>query len=166
MKQGRRKRVEEIMYHIGICDDDPIFIKYIKRLFCEVQREIEFYEYLSGEALIQDMQTRESYDLLILDMQLPGMDGNETAKRGTVLHCTEGKGSYSSPKKLAEFYEQLKNAGFAYAHNSYIVNLEHVVEVGPKELEFVNGERLTISRARAKEFKKAFAVQLSQKYER
>lgn len=88
------------------------------------------------------------------------------AKRGTVLHCTEGKGSYSSPKKLAEFYEQLKNAGFAYAHNSYIVNLEHVVEVGPKELEFVNGERLTISRARAKEFKKAFAVQLSQKYER
>lgn len=68
------------MYHIGICDDDPIFIKYIKRLFREVQREIEFYEYLSGEALIQDMQMRESYDLLILDMQLPGMDGNETAK--------------------------------------------------------------------------------------
>lgn len=69
------------MYHIGICDDDPIFIKYIKQLFCEVQREIEFYEYLSGEALIQDMQMRESYDLLILDMQLPGMDGNETAKK-------------------------------------------------------------------------------------
>lgn len=239
------------MYHIGICDDDPIFIKYIKRLFSETQNQIKFYEYLSGEALIQDMQVREVYDLLILDMQMPGMDGNETAKkfrkqfpntllvfcsgvclptvesfvatpyrywlkeyteermqqeiegvlckmekskvlpcfigkkenllvklsaeqisyvsiakRGTMLHCLDAKESYSSPKRLAEFYEQLKDFGFAYAHNSYIVNLEHVAEVGPKELEFVNGERLTISRARAKEFKKAFAVHLSQKYER
>lgn len=68
------------MYRIGICDDDPVFIKYIKRLFCEAQREIEFYEYLSGEALIQDMQVRETYDLLILDVQMPGMDGNETAR--------------------------------------------------------------------------------------
>lgn len=239
------------MYHIGICDDDPIFIKYIKRLFREEQCEIEFYEYLSGEALIQDMQTRETYDLLVLDVQMPGIDGNETAKkfreqfpntllvfcsgvcmptvesfeatpyrywlkeyteehlkqeiegvlckmekskvqpyligkkenklvklstkqiayisiakRGTVLHCIEGKESFTSQKRLAEFSEQLKNAGFAYAHNSYIVNLEHVIEVGPKELEFVNGERLTISRARVKDFKKAFAVHLSQKYER
>lgn len=31
------------MYHIAICDDDPIFIKYIKRLFCEIQEKIEFF---------------------------------------------------------------------------------------------------------------------------
>lgn len=239
------------MYHIGICDDDPVFIKYIKRLFCEAQREIEFYEYLSGEALIQDMQVRETYDLLILDVQMPGMDGNETArnfrkqfpntllvfcsgvcmptvesfevtpyrywlkeyteerlqqeiagvldkiekskvmpyllgkkenhliklsleqisyisiaKRGTVLHCAGGKKSYASSRRLAGLYEQLKNFGFVYAHNSYIVNLEHVAEVGPKELEFTDGEKLTVSRARAKEFKEAFAVHLSRKYER
>lgn len=238
------------MYHIGICDDDPVFIKYIKRLFSQVQSGIEFYEYLSGEELIQDMQQREEYDLLILDVRLPALDGNGTAKkfreqfpnallvfcsgvcsptvesfetmpyrywlkeyteeqmrrevegvlrkmeksrvmpylmgkkekqlvklsaeqisyisiakRGTVLHCVDTEESYTSLKKLTEFYELLKNAGFAYAHNSYIVNLKHVAVVSPTELEFVNGKKLSISRARAKEFRKVFAVHLSEKYE-
>lgn len=239
------------MYYIGICDDDPAFTRYIKRLFLEQQPEMEFYEYFSGEELIQDMQMRETYDLLILDMQMPGIDGNETAKefrkqfpntllifcsgvymptvesfvatpyrywlkeyteermqqeitevlrkmakskvlpyilgkkenhmvklspeqisyisiakRGTVLHCANSTELYTSSKKLVELYGQLKNFGFAYAHNSYIVNLEHVAIVGPKELEFINGEKLTISRSRAKAFKQAFAIRLSQKYER
>lgn len=239
------------MYYVGICDDDPIFIKYMKRLFGEFHQEIEFYEYLSGEELIHDMQKRETYDLLILDIQMPGMDGNETAKefrkqfsgtllvfcsgvcmptvksfeatpyrywlkeyaeeqmlreieqvlckmeksrvlpyilgkkenqlvklspeaifyiaiakRGTLLYCGDSEERFRSSKKLEDLYEQLKEFGFAYAHNSYIVNLRHVAVVGPKELEFVNGEKLSISRARAKEFKKAFAVSVAQKYER
>ena len=36
---------------------------------------------------------------------------------------------------------------------------------GAKELEFMNGEKLTISRARAKEFLEAFAMDLSKKYD-
>lgn len=68
------------MYYIGICDDDPVFIKYIKRLFLAQQSEIKFFEYLSGEELICDMQMRETYDLLILDVRMPGIDGNGTAK--------------------------------------------------------------------------------------
>lgn len=239
-----------MMYHIGICDDDPVYIKYIERLFCETQQQIEFYEYLSGEELIRDMQLRESYDLLILDIQLSGIDGNETAKefrkqfsntllvfcsgiykptvesfettpyrywlkeyteermrrevedvlvkmerskvlpyimgkresqivrlspdqisyiaiakKGTILYSGNSKETYTSSKKLLEFYELLKNFGFVYAHNSYIVNLKYVAVVGAKELEFVNGEKLTVSRARAKEFRRAFAVSLAQKYD-
>lgn len=235
------------MYYIGICDDDSKCIKYIERLFSEMQREIEFFEYLSEEELIHDMQVREVYDLLILDIR---MNGNEAAKefrkqfpdtllvfysnvcmptveifettpyrywlktyteermkqeiegvlckmkknkvppyvmgkradqivklspeqilyiaiakRGTVLYYGESKEKYTSSKRLAEFYEQLKEFGFAYAHNSYIVNLRYVMAAGSKELEFVTGEKLTISRSRAKEFKKAFAVHLSQKNE-
>lgn len=68
------------MYYIGVCDDDPAFIEYIERLFRETGEEIEFFEYLSGEKLLQDMQIRETYDLLILDVCMPGMDGNETAR--------------------------------------------------------------------------------------
>lgn len=238
------------MYHLGICDDDSMFIEYIKRLFQEVCQDITFYEYLSGEELIQDMQTQEKYDLLILDVMMPGMNGNETAKKfreqfpntllvfclgvclptvesfettpyrywlkeyteekmrrevegvfgklektkvmpyivgkkenqwiklspeqisyiaiakkGSVLYDANSKESYSSPKKLAEFYEQLKDFGFVYAHNSYIVNLKYVAIAGPTELQFIHGEKLTISRARAKEFLKAFAVDLAKKYE-
>ena len=52
-----------------------------------------------------------------------------------------------------------------YAHNSYIVNLKYVAIAGTTELEFVNGEKLSVSRNRAKEFIKAFAIHLSYKYE-
>lgn len=237
------------MYYIGICDDDPIFINYIKRLFQEREQDIEFYEYLSGEELISDMKMRESYDLVIIDMKLLGIDGNETAKefrkqfpdtlmvfcsgvclptvesfettpyrywlkgyteermqqeietvfhkmekskvlpyimgkkesqmvrlspdkisyiartkKGSVLYGENSKERYTSPKRLLEFYEQLKMFGFVYAHNSYIVNLKYVAVVGQKELTFINGEKLSISRSRVKEFKKAFAVSLAQKY--
>ncbi len=240
------------MYHIGICDDDPVFIKYMKRLFSETYADIEFYEYLSGEELIEDIQAREKYDALILDVAMPGMDGNETARnfrkyfpdtllvfcsgvcmptvesfettpyrywlkkyseekmrkevegvvdklqkngsgsvtyvvckkegqlvrlspenisyiaiarKGSSIYGKSSKEKYTSPKKLVEFYEQLKDYGFAYAHNSYIVNLKYVATVGAKDLELVNGEKLTVSRARVKEFQKAFAVELSKKYE-
>lgn len=238
------------MYYIGICDDDSVFIEYMKRMFREVCEDIEFYEYLSGTELVQDMQNREKYDLLILDVAMPEMDGNETArrfceqfpdsllvfcsgvcmptvesfettpyrywlkqytqekmqeevkgvlgklqsikvlpyilgkkenqlvqlstkhvsyisiaKRGTVIHCENPKEKYTSSKKLIEFYEQLKDFGFAYAHNSYIVNLRCVVTAGTKELELMNGEKLTVSRARAKGFLEKFAIELSKKYE-
>lgn len=239
------------MYHIGICDDDPMFIKYVERLFDDTKEQFRFYEYLSGEQMLNDMQEQEYYDLLILDIALPGMDGNETARefrkmfpetllvfcsgvfmptvesfettpyrywlksyteermrqevdtvllamkktkimpyikgkkgnevvkispkqiyyiailnRGTMLYCGDSGEKYTSSQKLTEFHEQLKQFGFAYAHNSYIVNLKYVAVVRPTELEFVNGEKLTISRAKAKEFKQAFALSLGQKYER
>lgn len=238
------------MYHIAICDDDSMFIEYIKRLFNDLCQTIQFYEYLSGEDLIQDMPKQEKLDLLILDVAFPGMDGNEIARRfreqfpdtvlvfcsgvctptvetfettpyrfwlkqyseskmcseiknvleklaktkilpyviakngnqlvklspeqiyyisiakkGTIIHCGSEKEQYTSSKKLAAFYEQLKDFDFEYAHNSYIVNLKYVAIVDSKELELANGEKLTISRARAKEFRKAFAYGLSKKFD-
>lgn len=237
------------MYYIGICDDDPMFISYIKRLFGAEPQEFEFYEYLSGEALISDLGERERFDLLILDILMPGMDGNLTArefrkqfphtllvfcsgvylptvesfeaipyrywlkeytesrmkseiadvlsemkkrrvqpyimgkinnrlirlspeqifyiaiaKRGSILYCSDTQEKYRCSQKLSDLFELLKDFGFAYAHNSYIVNLKHVVAVDSKELELENREKLSISRARAKEFKKAFAICLAKKY--
>lgn len=220
------------MYRIGICDDDAVFTKYIERLFKEEGIEAEFYEYLSGEELVQDVKERDSFDLLVLDVMMPGMDGNETAKefrtqfpntllvfcsgvclptvesfeatpyrywlkeyteekmkseiknvlqkmeknrkpspfvmvkKGTVFYCAGENEVYTSARKLAEIYEQLKEFGFVYAHNSYIVNLRHIVVVSLKELELRNGQKLTVSRSRAKEFRKAFVADVAQKYER
>ena len=36
---------------------------------------------------------------------------------------------------------------------------------GPKELELMSGEKLTISRSRAKDFLKRFAIELAGKYD-
>lgn len=89
------------------------------------------------------------------------------AKKGTIFYVSgRGSGIYTSHRKLAEVYEHLKDFGFAYAHNSYIVNLKHVAVVSQKELELKNGTKLTISRSRVKEFRKAFAEDIAKKYER
>ncbi len=240
------------MFRVGICDDDAMFIQYIKRLFCELYEEITFCEYLSGEELIEKLDKNQPLDLLILDILMPGMDGNKTAKefrkqcpntllvfcsgvctpttesfettpyrfwlkeyteekmkleiqavlkkmqenqkespfilvkkgnqmvkisanqvyyvaiakKGTVFYCGDEKETYTSTSKLAEVYGRLKEFGFVYAHNSYIVNLQYVKVVSLKELEFDNGKQLTISRSRAKEFRKAFAEDVAHKYER
>ncbi len=72
------------IYYIAICDDDDTYIQYIKDLFLTVKKKEEqflFYEYLSGEELIADLEDKEQCDLLFLDIQLHKMDGNATAKK-------------------------------------------------------------------------------------
>lgn len=72
------------MYHIALCDDDKAFISYIKRIIKiakdNEKYEIKFYEYSSGEELVRSLDGFILYDLLILDMQLGGIDGDETAR--------------------------------------------------------------------------------------
>ncbi len=241
-------------YHISICDDDKSYIEYVKKLFLEVKQNEEtflFYEYLSGETLLDDLKNRNSCDLLFLDVQLTGMDGNDTAmafrnkypnsllafcsgvylptpesfkavpfryflksytqeqmkkelgalcnkmremktapvlsgkrgqqvsrielfcieyidiaKRGSIIHTYENNESliYFSNQKVSEYFEKLKDFGFAYAHNSYIVNLDFICSITATELELVSGEKLPISRTYSKEFRKNFTDYLAQKY--
>lgn len=53
---------------------------------------------------------------------------------------------------------------FAYAHNSYVVNLKYVAKVEGNLLVLMDGTALTISRSRKEEFHKAFARYLGNKY--
>lgn len=72
------------MYHIAVCDDSKEYIAYIKGMLNEAKgdKNIEFkiYEFMSGEELVRNLDRGIDYDLLILDMQLGGMDGDETAE--------------------------------------------------------------------------------------
>lgn len=243
------------MYYIAICDDHQEFVQYMRRLVesCMQGEGVTFYEYNSGEELIADMGQRKHLDLLLLDMQLKEMNGNETAKafrihfpssmlvfcsgmyeptvesfevtpyryllkryteehmtqeleaivqkmkenqvktyitgekdgsemkvdikniwyiehsgRKRILHCYSAKQEeiYTSPMKLKEFYEQLEAYGFAYANRNELVNIQHVTMVGDREVELDNGEKLSLSRTKEKEFQKVFAYNLAQKYER
>lgn len=86
----------------------------------------------------------------------------ERGRGKSTLHCyKDGKyREYIAKKKLEEWYEELKYASFAYAHNSYIVNVNHVVTLGNTELELDNGEKLPVARSKLKEFKEAFVRNL------
>lgn len=72
------------MYHIAICDDDKVFISYIKKILNYAkgnnQYQFKIYEFCSGEDLVSSLDTCMHIDLLILDMELGGIDGDETAR--------------------------------------------------------------------------------------
>ncbi len=67
------------MVQIAVCDDDP-------RILEEMKEILKAYEgfphmedfYTGGEALLQ---ASRRYDILFLDIDMPGMDGIETARR-------------------------------------------------------------------------------------
>lgn len=246
------------MYHVVICDDDVHFIHYIKDLILQAglsEADTVFYEYLSGDAFIDDLDTFSAVDLLILDIQMPHTDGNETAeyfrrhfplsllvfcsgvflptvhsfetspfryllkeysdtrmlqelkaivsellrkktepyifathhntairvKSSEIQYISIGRnctqihispeinntcydGSLTCKQKLPELYNLLKDYNFAYAHNSYIVNLAYVKRKNSLELELMDGTILTISRSKEKEFRTTFAKYMAKKY--
>lgn len=238
------------MYYVAICDDDQKYMRYmIKNLNkCGMKDEItNFYEYTSGEELLQAISVIEHIDLLIIDIYMKKYDGNaiikqfrkqfptslivicsklfmptvelfETspfryilkqysdermkneikvvvheieskhiepsvigtfryqdvrlklkdilyiskARNGSGIHITQEavKNEYdqqlTSRKKLQDFYEELKEFNFEYAHNSYIVNLEHIVRKTTKDLVLSNGVTLSISRSKEKQLRQVF----------
>lgn len=71
------------MYHVVICDDDKGFIGYMREILLKARdnkkQGFKIYEYFSGNDLIYHLDGMAQCDLLILDMQMNGMDGDETA---------------------------------------------------------------------------------------
>lgn len=247
------------MLKIAICDDDNIYIQYMEKMLIKsgLDKEVaEFYTYNSGPALLADCNKNIDFDALFLDVQMNGMDGNETAKyfrkkhqstllifcsgvyqptvesfkvtpfryllkqytdevmlkelseiievlkerkkmpyivgkhgnttikikpeeilyisvakRGSHIYvCAEGLINEFGEKiackeKVSELYKVLKFCGFAYAHNSYIVNLQYIVSKRQAEVELTNGTILTISRSKEKIFRTALTEHLAGKYE-
>lgn len=73
------------MYHIAICDDDKRFVSFMKRMLLLAKGEddtsLNVYEFNSGEELIMALDEMVQFDLLILDIKLGGIDGDETARQ-------------------------------------------------------------------------------------
>ncbi|MCR5835464.1 MAG: response regulator [Lachnospiraceae bacterium] len=245
------------MFRIAICDDDNEFIDYVKEILDSLglTNNTVFYEYNNGETFLLDLEIGLNLDLLILDIQMDGINGNEVAicfrkacpnttlvfctgiyqpspeiikvhpfrfilkqyskqkmqqefseivsylkeikevpiisgynaydhyqvnvdkvmyisisKRGSIIHLCEGAvadkniSTINCKRKVKELYEILKNYNFVYAHNSYIVNLRYVKSRRKDELQLMNGEILSVSRAKTKEVREKMALYLEKKY--
>lgn len=247
------------MFKIAICDDDKNFIDYTKKVLVGAglnEKEAKFYEYYSGEDFLFDMEDGIELDILILDIQMKGIDGNRVAvefrkryanttlvfcsgiykpspetikvspfrfilkeysdermlnefreivewikskrnnpvlcgydgynhfqvssddimyisiaKRGSYIHTCLGEMNYkeakviSCKKKVEDLYEMLKDFDFVYAHNSYIVNLKYIKSRMKEEIQLMNGEILSVSRARTRELRGKMISYLEKKYE-
>lgn len=71
------------MYIVAICDDNFVYTDYIEKLIFKAadcpKEEFIIYKYKSGEDFINSFSEGINYDLVIMDMQMGRMDGQDTA---------------------------------------------------------------------------------------
>ena len=68
------------MYKVAICDDDKNYISELTEIILECnakKNEIQILKFHSGEQLLKE--ELDDYDIIFLDIQMAGMNGNETA---------------------------------------------------------------------------------------
>lgn len=125
------------MIHIAVCDDDVRYIAFIKKMITMSgadSRTTVFTEYTSGKEFVFHLDEGQEIDLLILDMQLGDMDGDEIAKQfrerypyATLVFCSGVQlptvrsfkatpfryllKSYSDEEMIGEMKEILKEVG-------------------------------------------------------
>lgn len=114
----------------------------IKNILLEMKRRKRI-KYLTATAVGKVIRLPLK-DVLYISVVKRGCD-LYSVKNGQVeeVHCRES---------LKEMYEQLKQEGFEYAHNSYIVNLENVIGIEKSVLFLKCGIQLNISRSKKNQF--------------
>jgi CheY-like chemotaxis protein len=71
---------------IAICEDESVFAKALESIINSklVKLDLNYSIYLfnSGEELLDKIiNDKEKYDVIFFDVQLPGIDGTETARK-------------------------------------------------------------------------------------
>lgn len=71
-------------YHFAICDDDEAYAKYIEDLAAQWARQagaqVETESFPSAEAFLFRYEEHRNFDILLLDVEMTGMDGVELAR--------------------------------------------------------------------------------------
>lgn len=155
------------MYCIMISDENKDFIKDI---------ELKIKELETGKAGVEVFEVEEGLPFIIGNCRYRSVKlfpndilYIENMKRGSRIHlCPDIKlkdiDEYVllSDLKINFFYQQFRDYGFAYAHNSYIVNLNYVREVRYNELVFLKRDEedkeivLSVARSKWKELRERF----------
>lgn len=130
------------MYHVAICDDDKVFISYIKKILSQAkgnnQNQFKIYEFCSGEDLIRSLDASIHLDLLILDMELGGIDGDETArlfrmksKDAVLVFCSGVRTPTVNSFKVTPYRYLLKS----YSDVQFISELKEILAEVEKRLK-------------------------------
>lgn len=89
-------------------------------------------------------------------------------KRGSVFVVEQDEAfkEIKSNEKLQDWYQQLSNEGFEFAHTSYIVNMKKIVRVVKDDILMSNNQLLRVSRTCKQKFHARFSYYFSKKYRR
>ena len=131
------------MYHVAICDDDKVFISYIRKILSQAkginQYQFKIYEYYSGEELVSSLDTSMHLDLLILDMKLDGIDGDEAARKfrekfkdSVLVFCSGVRAPTVKSFKVTPYRYLLKS----YSDEQFVCEMKEILlEVEKKSKE-------------------------------
>lgn len=67
-------------------------------------------------------------------------------------------------RKPEELLSEMEKYGFAMIQSACIVNMDHIVKIGIKDIVLDDGQILSIARSYQKSFKEAFARRFANKY--
>ncbi|MBR5387591.1 MAG: response regulator transcription factor [Eubacterium sp.] len=134
------------MFRVALCDDSEVFLNYEKNCVESFlsDRGVDYKcdIYLSGNELIEKSNDIRSYDLIILDYEMDGLTGFETAER---IHLID----FRIPIAFATVFFDFTCEGYKYGAVRYLIKreetfkadlfecLEHVVNLRSKNNNIV-----------------------------
>ncbi len=84
-KEIREKRTDRQMLQIMICDDETVSLSFLERTVrewaAERKWEVKISLYQSAEQFLFDSEDQEEADILLLDIDMPGLSGIDLAHR-------------------------------------------------------------------------------------
>ncbi len=114
------------MFRIALCDDNRPFLNYEKELIeCfsyENSVDLQCDTYLSGDELISRQENIKRYALFILDYDMNGLTGFETARKIYEIHP-------NAKIAFATNYYDFTREGYKYNAVRYLVKLEETFKV-------------------------------------
>jgi len=119
------------------------------------------------------MQSRGKYlnlhsDGEVTRIQVKNILYISVTRKGAIVHILTGNGEkkFYTKEPLKLIFEKVKDEGFSYAHNSYIVNMANIQHIEKSVIWMEGGEVLTISRSKKKLFDDSFSAFLEMGFRR
>lgn len=129
----------------------------------KIEEKERFNELIAKEKIVANENTADESDYLTIN----SLDKIDLLKKEDIIFCkSEGRYTifflknnveYVSSKNLGEYDSVLNKRAFLRIHHSYVVNLNHVLNINKKQgyyCEMSNGARIPISRRRQDDLKK------------
>lgn len=86
----------------------------------------------------------------------------ESNRRKMIIHTQTQK--HEIYATLNEIYEIVQNSTFAYPHNSFVINMEHISAMNAESIEMSNGVEIPISKKYRKQFLNAYMAYTERSY--
>jgi DNA-binding LytR/AlgR family response regulator len=136
----------------------------VEKLESELERILKQLQFIKGSSVVTGKLANQSYSISCREITYI-----EITKRGchiwlksAIVNIDSLKPLFST-EKLKDHYDNLKFHGFAYAHNSYIVNLDYIKMITENRVLLINGIELNVSRSQMKQLKEKWAKYISKR---